>query len=45
MSYLMDYIMRSHGINSDHVAIEKWPIITDDNFGRSQLYDRRIKAE
>ncbi|MDP9286732.1 MAG: aspartate kinase [Thermoproteota archaeon] len=32
MSYLMDYIMRSHGINSDHVAIEKWPIITDDNF-------------
>jgi len=32
MSYLMDYIMRSHGINSDHVDIEKWPIITDDNF-------------
>src|SRR2546427_12692948 len=32
MSYLMDYIMRSHGINSNHVDIEKWPIITDDNF-------------
>lgn len=32
MSYLMDYILRSHGINSDHVDIEKWPIITDDNF-------------
>ena len=32
MSYLMDYIMRSHGMNSDHVDIEKWPIITDDNF-------------
>jgi aspartate kinase len=28
----MDYILRSHGINSDHVDIEKWPIITDDNF-------------
>jgi len=32
MSYLMDYIMRSQGMNSDHVDIEKWPIITDDNF-------------
>jgi aspartate kinase len=32
MSYLMDYIMRSNGIKSDHVDIEKWPIITDDNF-------------
>lgn len=32
MSYLMDYIIRSHGMNSDHVNIEKWPIITDDNF-------------
>ena len=32
MSYLMDYIIRSHGMNSDHVNIENWPIITDDNF-------------
>src|ERR671933_640033 len=32
MSYLMDYIMRSHDIKSDHISIEKWPIITDDNF-------------
>lgn len=32
MSYLMDYIMRTHGIKSDHVDIDKWPIITDDNF-------------
>jgi aspartate kinase len=32
MSYLMDYIMRSYGIKSDHVDINKWPIITDDNF-------------
>lgn len=32
MSYLMDYIMRSNGIRSAHVDIERWPIITDDNF-------------
>ena len=32
MSYLMDYIMRSNGLKSDHVDIDKWPIITDDNF-------------
>lgn len=32
MSYLMDYIMRSYDIRSDHVDIQRWPIITDDNF-------------
>jgi len=32
MSYLMDYVMRSNGLKCDHVDIEKWPIITDDNF-------------
>ncbi len=32
MSYLMDYVIRSRGLNSAHVNIEKWPIITDDNF-------------
>jgi len=32
MSYLMDYVMRSYGIRSDHVDIQRWPIITDDNF-------------
>jgi aspartate kinase len=32
MSYLMDYIMRCYGIRSAHVDIERWPIITDDNF-------------
>lgn len=32
MSYLMDYILRSNGLKSDHVDIDKWPIITDDNF-------------
>ena len=35
MSYLMDYVIRSYGIKSDHVDIEKWPIITDDNFEAS----------
>jgi aspartate kinase len=32
MSYLMDYVMQSTGLKSSHVLIEKWPIITDDNF-------------
>jgi aspartate kinase len=32
MSYLMDYVMRSSGLKSSHVLIDKWPIITDDNF-------------
>ena len=32
MSYLMDYVMQSAGIKSSHVSIERWPIITDDNF-------------
>jgi aspartate kinase len=32
MSYLMDYVMQSIGLKSSHVLIEKWPIITDDNF-------------
>lgn len=32
MSYLMDFILRSNDIKSDHVDIDSWPIITDDNF-------------
>jgi len=32
MSYLMDYVMQNFGLKSSHIPIEKWPIITDDNF-------------
>ena len=32
MSYLMDYILKSKDIRSDHARLEQWPIITDDNF-------------
>jgi aspartate kinase len=32
MAYLMDYVMQNMGLKSSHVLIEKWPIITDDNF-------------
>ena len=32
MSYLMDYVLRSKDIKSDHANIEQWPIVTDDNF-------------
>lgn len=32
MSYLMGYVLKSHGLKATHVPIEHWPIITDDNF-------------
>ncbi|MGA2682701.1 MAG: hypothetical protein ABSF44_12980 [Candidatus Bathyarchaeia archaeon] len=32
MSTLMDYILRSNGLDSCHVSMEEWPIVTDDNF-------------
>lgn len=31
-SCLMDYILRSKGIDSCHILKENWPIITNDNF-------------
>ena len=31
-SVLMDFIMRSNGLESCHIQKEDWPIITDDNF-------------
>jgi aspartate kinase len=32
MSTLMDYILRSNRLDSCHVSMEEWPIVTDDNF-------------
>lgn len=32
MSYLMGYVMESFGLKASHVPIEKWPVVTDDNF-------------
>jgi aspartate kinase len=31
-SILMDYVMRSHGLNACNVALLDWPVVTDDNF-------------
>jgi len=31
-SVLMEYIMKSSGLDSCHIPKEQWPIITDDNF-------------
>ena len=31
MSYVMEYIIQSHGIKSKAVKLENWPIITDSN--------------
>jgi aspartate kinase len=43
MSYLMDYVMRSFGLESSHVSIEKWPIVTDDNFEAANFLVRESK--
>ena len=43
MSYLMDYVMQSAGIKSSHVSIEKWPIITDDNFEAANFMAQESK--
>ena len=32
MSTLADYILRSNGLDSCHMTLEEWPIVTDDNF-------------
>lgn len=45
MSYLMDYIMKENGIHSNHVSIQNWPIITDDNFEAANfLYEESKKT-
>ena len=31
-SILMDYVMRSHGLDACSVALLDWPVVTDDNF-------------
>ncbi|HEY1211399.1 MAG TPA: aspartate kinase [Nitrososphaera sp.] len=43
MSYLMDYVMQSAGLKSSHVSIEKWPIITDDNFEAANFMIKESK--
>ena len=35
VSMLMDYIMKSNGLDSCQVTKEEWPIVTDDNFENS----------
>ena len=32
MSSLMDYILKSHGVDSCIASTEEWPVVTDDNF-------------
>jgi aspartate kinase len=32
MSTLMDYILKSHGLDSYCLTMEDWPVVTDDNF-------------
>ena len=45
ISYAMDYVMKSNGINSSHVDLNSWPIITNDNFeGASFLLEESRNA-
>src|SRR5665647_349758 len=32
MSVLMDYILKSHALDSCSLSMEDWPVVTDDNF-------------
>jgi len=32
ISYLMNYILKSNNVESEVITIDKWPIVTDDNF-------------
>jgi aspartate kinase len=32
MATLMDYILKSHGVDSYAVSLHDWPVVTDDNF-------------
>ncbi|MGE5575428.1 MAG: ACT domain-containing protein [Ignavibacteria bacterium] len=32
MSSLMDYILKSYGLDSYSISMENWPVVTDDNF-------------
>jgi aspartate kinase len=32
MSMLMDFVMKSNSLNSCCIAVQNWPIVTDDNF-------------
>jgi aspartate kinase len=36
MSMLMDYILKSAGVDSCCLPIENWPVVTDDNFEDAQ---------
>lgn len=36
MSTLMDYVLKSNGLDSCHMSPDEWPIVTDDNFEDAQ---------
>ena len=48
MSTLIDFIMKSSGVNSSRVAISNWPVVTDDNFEQAtpiyELSKKRLNA-
>jgi aspartate kinase len=45
ISYAMDYVMKSNDIDSSHVDMSSWPIVTDDNFEAANfLFDESKNA-
>jgi aspartate kinase len=48
MAALMDFVMKSSGINSCCIALQDWPVVTDDNFeDATPLYElskKRVDA-
>jgi aspartate kinase len=48
MALLMDFVMKSNGFDSCCIAVQNWPIVTDDNFEDAtpiyELSKRRIDA-
>lgn len=48
MAALVDFVMKSSGINSCCVALSEWPVVTDDNFEQAapiyELSKKRLDA-
>lgn len=43
-SVLMEYVMKTNGLNSCHIPKEHWPVVTDDNFeNATPLYEASKK--
>jgi len=48
MSALAEYILKSNGVDSCRIAVQNWPLVTDDNFEEAtpnyELSKKRVKT-